>query len=75
MRTFVWATGTTGDFLKDGYYPVRQAFLRRLIGHGEIDFSREKIDFSAVPDERVQSERTLFSVPFKGEDGSVLGTL
>jgi hypothetical protein len=63
---------------QDEYYPDRQAFLRRLIGHEEVDFAAVE-GGDETPGWRAyrEDERQwpLYSVSIKGENGSVLGTL
>jgi len=64
---------------KDGFYPDRQAFLRRLVGHDDVDFAAVDGGDAETPRWRAyrEDERDwpLFSVPIKGQDGSLLGTL
>ncbi len=64
---------------RDAYYPDRQAFLRRLIGHEDVDFGAVEGSDDEAPRWRSyredDRERPLFSASIKGEAGNVLGTL
>jgi len=64
---------------QDGYYPDRQAFLRRLMGHEDVDFAAVEGSGDETPRWRAyredDRERPLFSVSIKGEGDGVLGTL
>lgn len=68
-----------GEIDKDGFYADRNAFLRRLIGHEEIDFSAvlggdsEEAGWRAFRED--DREWSLYSVAMKAPDGAVLGTL
>ncbi len=64
---------------REGFYPDRQAFLRRLIGHPDVDFTAVEGGEQENPGWRAyrEDERgwSFFSVPFKAADSSVLGTV
>ncbi len=64
---------------QDGYYTDRQAFLRRLVGHEEVDFSAVQGGESQPAGWRAFHEDdggwSVYSVAMKASDGSVLGTL
>lgn len=75
---------------KDGHYADRQGFLRQLVGHEDLDFAAvvaesgdesgsDTPDTPEVPEWRSFQEDEaawhLFSVPLRGDSGSVLGNL